>query len=209
MTAPGPRDYIPIHKRLPLLDITDIERRILGFLVAQKTYTWTHEESTPLHVGVALELDASVVSVKRGLVSLVRRGWVHRGIDGRHHQWVQVTAEVTEVCRVAQRHQQVRHWVGSVQWAAHVKHQGDMGEFCERLRAEAMTVSKSSTKKAVQAVSTVIFGTYANQPRIRRWPSVPTLQGRREAVSHRTKSVPKQDRFGPITGPNRSSESGI
>lgn len=186
--VPGRRDYITIHRSLHLLDIPDIERRIIGFLVSCQHYVWTNLEASSLPTGVALELDASETSVKRGLASLHRRGWIYRGVDGRGHLYAQLTDEVTRVCRVALEQQQIRRWVGAIQWRAHVNRQADMAEFCNLLRSEALQMGSKRLRDDVRVVSNAIFRTYSG---LRRNPWNPVVTA---------------DRIGPTIGPNRSGK---
>jgi hypothetical protein len=147
---PRPDDYKIIFKALWLLDVSDIERQIIGWFASlqSRKYSWRSHEGSPYWRGLALEMGRSELMVRRGLQRLRRRGWLSQVREDEHgHHWSHLTIEFTRASYQALEHQQVRHWCGHNMWSKLTEERGhDPTELAEKLLTAALSLTTPKRK---------------------------------------------------------------
>lgn len=114
------KGYEVVLKAAALLDVTDMERRLIVFLASLQTrdhwYTWTARENRPINETLALELGASDETVKKAIAALVKKRWLARSNDAVGRSFVQLQIQLLGACHEALDLQQIRRHIGSVWW---------------------------------------------------------------------------------------------
>ena len=117
---PHRKGYEVILKAAALLDVSDMERRLIVFLASLQTkdhwYSWTTRENKPINETLAVELGASEETVRKAITALVKLEWLARGTDNIGRSYVQLRMELLTACQEALDLQQVRRHIGSGRW---------------------------------------------------------------------------------------------
>lgn len=143
--------HVMIQRAVPLLDVPDMERRVIAFL-ANNRQRWENQENTPLSVGLALEMDTSERMVRRGLRELHRKDWIIISKTTKSRQYAQTTQQLVDLCAELVEQQQIRRWVGSTVWARLIKHY-DTEDLCKMLSKEAEATEGSRYSRNVYKAS--------------------------------------------------------
>lgn len=99
------------------LDHTPIESTIIDHVLFEgRDLRWTMYTGTNLADVLACFHNKHVDLVKRGLVKLVRRGWIRRGKNDVGQSYMQLTSKFEETCALVNQRAQVRKALGPGTW---------------------------------------------------------------------------------------------
>jgi DNA-binding MarR family transcriptional regulator len=99
------------------LDPTPIERKIIDHVLFEgRDLRWTMFTGTNMADDLACIHGNHIDLVKRGLVKLVRQGWLQRGKNDVGQRFIQLTPKFEEACALANQRALVRRALGPATW---------------------------------------------------------------------------------------------
>jgi hypothetical protein len=99
------------------LDRTPIETTIIDHVLwAGRDLRWTMFTGTNMAAVIACDNDKHTDHVARGLIKLVRRGWLRRGTNDVGQRYMQLTPKFEQACELANQRHEVRRVLGPVTW---------------------------------------------------------------------------------------------
>lgn len=135
------KGYEVVLKAAALLDVTDMERRIIVFLASLQTrdhwYAWTTREGRPINETLAVELGVSDIMVKRAIAGLIKREWLARRNNELGRAYIQLRLELLAACQEALDLQQIRRHLGSGWWLS-LRSKGEADQAVTEIRETAL-----------------------------------------------------------------------
>ena len=132
------------------LDPTPIEGKIIDYvLFTGRDRRWTMFIGTNVAEVLGCNIEKHQDLVKRGMISLVRRGWLRKGTNDVGQRYIELTDKFIDAAELAHQRHEVRRILGPVTWQ---RLNGD-DKVADALHELALTMPQVKHRDCVKAAA--------------------------------------------------------